>query len=498
MVYDIKQNKAFLGDAVLRFRLACLFVLVLFCCFVDASGNSNLNGTCVIKHVSWMSEPTEYDEAQMQSALGIPCSAWGEARDKLISYYENHGFIGAKLTGFIKADTLVLNLDRGRGWVWANAENLDSNGTKIDVFRKLTGIEAGEPVSLEDLKRSERKLLRIGYYEQTAPARLFRDPNRNRIIPAFSMRKANVSEAEGFLTYSSEDNVWEGAVNVDLYNIMGTARDLHLDGFVGESSRHLDGGYKEPWFLGTKWNVLLRGRFDENTYEEDFAVESFAEDDTSESETVERVVVGEIGVSRDIGFDFNVAVYLGFGEDETHSSLEMSYESLDRFALPRNGWRIKGAISWKMERLDSLDDFLNASAGIASYYPLYKNFIARFSGSAGGIFPSDAEIPRMELFELGGPENFRGMSCNFVRTTAFGFSELALLWQDGYDLSIEAFYQPGLYRKRSPWHGWAREQNYGIGLTQYRSNWSISLYYALRNGCNYLDGILGFGVKTLF
>ena len=43
-----------------------------------------------------------------------------------------------------------------------------------------------------------------------------------------------------------------------------------------------------------------------------------------------------------------------------------------------------------------------------------------------------------------------------------------------------------------------REQGYGIGFTQYRNNWSVSLYYALRNGCDYLDGIIGFGVKTLF
>ena len=37
-----------------------------------------------------------------------------------------------------------------------------------------------------------------------------------------------------------------------------------------------------------------------------------------------------------------------------------------------------------------------------------------------------------------------------------------------------------------------------MAFTQYRGNWSINLYYALRNGENYLDGIIGFGLKTLF
>lgn len=497
MINGLKRNKACFGEASLWLRLACLFVLALLFCPVNAADMQNVNAHCVIEKIVWTGDASDFDKSQMHVALGMPCDAWKIAREKLISYYENNGFVGAKLTGIVKSGTLLLNLDRGHGWVWANVENLDSSGTKIEVFRKLTGIEVGSPVSLENLNRSERKLLRMGYYEQTAPTRLFRDPNRNKIVPAFSMHKANISEAEGFLTYSSENNVWEGSVNVDLYNIMGTARDLHLEGFTGENSRHLVGSYKEPWVLGTNWNVLLRGRFDENTYEDDIFDEN-VDDDTSASKIVERIAVGEIGVSRDIGFDFNIAVYFGFGEDEKHSSLEMSYESLDRFALPRSGWRVNGLLSWKMLHLDSLDDFLKATASVASYYPLYKNFIARFSGKAGGIFPTDADLGHMDLFELGGPESFKGMACNFVRAAAFGFSELALMWQDGYDLSIEVFYQPGLYRNRSPWHGWAREQNYGVGFTQYRKNWSVSLYYALRNACNYLDGILGFGVKTLF
>ena len=114
------------------------------------------------------------------------------------------------------------------------------------------------------------------------------------------------------------------------------------------------------------------------------------------------------------------------------------------------------------------------------------------------MFPTDASLKRADLFTLGGLDSFKGMPYRFLRTRSYGFSELALLWQDGYDLSIEAFYQPGLFRRMNPGHGWSREQNYGLGFTQYRGSWSVNLYYALRNGENYLDGIIGFGLKTLF
>ncbi len=493
--------------------------ILLLAAFAFAKGE----GACTVDSIAWKGEHTAFDETQMKGALGQPCDAWKAAAAKLTRYYEDQGFIAARVRGEVRhvaaganagavsgtespagelreRNVLEIEIQRGAGYVWAPPENLDSSGTKREVFAKLSGIEAGEAVSLTDLERSERRLSRIGYYNRTAPTRLFRDPARNRIVPVFSMRKANVSEAEGVLTYSSEDNVWEGKLDVNLYNIAGTARDLQLEGFTGENTRHLSGSYKEPWILGTAWNVVVRGNFDEETLDApaDGGNGDVADTSDAAQETVERVIVGEAGITRDIGFDFSIGVFFGISEDDKHTSFEMSYVSLDRFVLPRSGWRMDASATWKMNRPDSLDNYLSATANVTAYYTLYGNFIARFAGMAGGIFPSGATLRRTDLFALGGPGDFKGMQYRMLRSRAYGLSEFALLWQDGYDLSIEAFYQPGLYRRLVPGHGWAREQGYGIGFTQYRNNWSVSLYYALRNGSDYLDGIIGFGVKTLF
>lgn len=465
------------------------------------AGSVENNENCRITKIEWVGDHYEPDDAQMASAVGKPCDAWVKQKEKLVSYYENNGFVAVEMEGSVdESGTLTVEVKRGLGWVWAAPENLDSSGTKPDVFRRLSGIVEGASVSLVDLERSERKLSRVGYFEQTAPTRLFRDPVRNRIIPAYSMRKANVSEAEGVLTYSSEDNVWEGQIDVNLYNIAGTARDLMLEGFTGEDTRHIKGYYKEPWIFGTAWNVVVRGSFDEETFYEDPIVCDSDDKDCEESdgEILERLVVGEVGVTREIGFDFTVGVFFGASEDDKHSTFEMSYVSLDRFVLPRRGWRLEGSLTWKMDRPDSLDNYLGATARAAAYFPVYGNFIARYTGVAGGVFPTDAGLMRTDLFALGGLDDFKGMQYHALRSRAYGLSELAVMWQDGYDLSIELFYQPGLYRRLLPGHGWAREQDYGIGFTQYRKNWSVNLYYALRNGCDYLEGILGFGVKTLF
>ena len=434
---------------------------------------------CRIISVQWNSAHEPYEESQVQALVGKSCESWPLTRDRIVNYYENHGFLAAKISGEIDASgVLTVEMERGSAWVWAEPENADSSGSRSDVFRKQTGIIAGDLVSPQDLERSDMKLARLGYYNRVEPVQMFRDPSRNRIIPLYHMQAAAVSEAYALLTYSSETDVWEGNVNVSLYNILGTARDLLLEGYTADDARRLVGSYKEPWILGTNWNLIARGYFDEDSSTRD--------------------AYGELGVSRDIGFDFTVGVFLGVGSSRKTSSLELSYVSLDRFVLPRSGTRFDGSIVWNMDRPDSLDNYLKASAKFSRYIPLFGNWITRFSGAAGGIFPTNADLDRFDYFALGGMDSFRGMDVRFVRSRAYGYSEFAILWQDGYDLSIEAFYQPGLYHAFKPEHGWKREQDYGVAFTQYRGNWSVNLYYALRNGENYLDGIIGFGLKTLF
>ena len=434
---------------------------------------------CRIERVEWAGEHSEFDELLMNDAVGAPCDSWQYAKQKLLRYYEDHGFLGAKLQVDVdSAGVMKCELNRGDGWVWAEPENLDSGGTDVDVFRRLSGIEIGGAVSLSDLERSERRLARLGYYEQTADVRLFRDPVRNRVIPAFAMRVAAVSYAEGFLTYSSDENVWDGHIDLSLFNLLGTGRDLQLEGTSQEKSRLLEGLYRERFIFGSLWDVVVRGFFEDDSLSRNSRL--------------------EVGVSRNIGFNFEVSAFVGIGNDEKSSSFEMTYVSFDRSVLPRSGVSLDVSLAWMMDRPDSLDSYLRLEASLVHYIPLYKNFIMRYSAAAGTMLPSGGAFSRDDLFALGGMDSFKGMMSRFVRTRAFGWTQAAVLWQDGYDLSIELFYQPGLYRRMRPFHGWAREHDYGIGFTQYRKSWSFSIYYALRNGCDYLDGVLGFGAKTLF
>ena len=94
--------------------------------------------------------------------------------------------------------------------------------------------------------------------------------------------------------------------------------------------------------------------------------------------------------------------------------------------------------------------------------------------------------------------DLKGFRNGFFRTRAYGIAEMNLQWRALESTAFHLFFEPALHRARTPAHGWEDSYSYGVGISQYRGYWSFSLYYALRNGKDPLDGLLHFGVKTLF
>ena len=141
-------------------NILCVVAVLLFGAVLSRASE------CRIERVEWVGDHSEFDELSMNVIVGAPCDSWRAARQKLLRYYEDRGFVGASLDVRVdSAGVAHCEFVRGSAWVWAEPENLDSNATDIEVFRMLTGLEIGVEVSLSDLERSERRLARLGYYE---------------------------------------------------------------------------------------------------------------------------------------------------------------------------------------------------------------------------------------------------------------------------------------------------------------------------------------------
>ncbi len=436
---------------------------------------------CVVKKVK-LDGTFHPDLPSMYQGLdGETCTEIEALNQQLLEWHLNHGFPFAKVSWNLdSAGVAEIHLDRGFAWVWAPPENKEPGKTKKDVFGKLTGLETGGPVSLEDLDRAEKKLARNGYYEKTASVRLYRDPVRNRLIPLFSMADLRSNHLEGYLTYASgDDGGWSGTLLVELYNMNGTARDLSISGETGEWERNLTFAYKEPWLLGTFWNGILRGNIEEDSSYRDARLEA--------------------GIARAIGFDFEFAILGGVGDDEWTTSLEMKYRNEDRFILPRSGSRLDASMTvLKKRHSDSTDVQVFLEGNGSHLMPLYGNFILQASFMTGTILPTNRKYGLEDLYSLGGIESLKGYRPAFFRTRAYGATELDLQWQGLSQTAFHLFFQPALHRARNPEHGWMDTYSYGFGLTQYRESWSVSLYYAMNKGGDPLNGLLHLGVKSLF
>ena len=401
-----------------------------------------------------------------------------EACANVQSRFENSGFPGAVVERSCKGDTVLFTLDRGEGYVFGAARNAGKGKTRDEVFARLSGIEPGSPVILQDLDRASAKLERTGYFIQTKKPELYREASRNRLIPLFHMQEATNSYAEGVVSYSSEDNAWVGSIDVSLKNLAGTARDLELNGVTGDEARSVSFSYREPWLFGSSWNGLAR---------------AYVEDDTSYTDALL-----ELGLERPISFEWTLSLLGGIGNDEWTMAFEVEYENQDSYVLPRKGSRFEGTATMERKREAHADWFLKFEGKYERWTPLFGNWLVRSAASGGTMLPTFADFESEDYFKLGGADSWKGFRPSFLRTRAYGDVELALRFQGLPKTAFEAFYQPGLYRELPPSHGWTAEHQYGLGIVQYRSSFAISIYYALRPSLSMEEGFLHFSVKALF
>jgi outer membrane protein assembly factor BamA len=456
-----------------------MFKKVTLISFIFFFSGLSAFASCVIKEVSFDGYWQEEHHRLYREILNEPCSALEKANQTVIEWHENHGFPAAKIQSKISEDGKVkVILVRGEAWVWASPENQGKTKTKKNLWPKITGIEEGKPFSLSEIKKAESQVLRLGYYDKAKETQLYKDGRRNRLIPVFFMKDRPVNHLEGFFSYSSVDHEYSGSIEIALLNMAGTARDLYLEGETGLWGRSLLLKYKEPWLLGSAWSGLIRGMIDEDSL------------------TKEALL--EVGVSRRIFEQMELAILGGIGNDEWRTALEVNYLTLDHFILPRSGVSMDASMIIIQKR-DSLENALVALTGKGIYLiPIYTKGVLRFSFGAGTLLPSRENHELEDLFSLGGVDSFKGYRNGFFRSRAYGYSECMLEWQAANSTAFQAFYQPGIYRARAPEHGWKEINSYGLGISQYRDRWNISIYYAMNLESSFLEGLLHLNVKTLF
>lgn len=420
----------------------------------------------------------------------------GSLKRELENYW-NSGFPAARVVG----DTI----ERGDAWVWASpalANNCLTVCAKTDsaTFVKLSNLQVGAPFSLAQIKRVERALLRTGYFSKKNDTKLYRIANRNRIVPVFDFEDATANYAEAAFAYDAESKNSNGYLKINLLNIAGTARDFYIatsrsvgvasgkSRAVGESTPYngtpqtsAEIFYKEPFIFGTNGSLALHGEFLDG-----------------DSLTQKK---GDLTFSKKLNWEWQYSVGGGMkigeenGAENTKyfSSLKLTYDDRDKMPLPFSGLFVEGSAEFSK--------FVLSGVKGAYLQPFSDNWTLLLSAQGFGMFPAK-NYDKVDLFALGGQENFRSLPVKSIYSRTFGLSEIDFEWHGFSNSVLHIFALPGIYRNSSSFNanfnGWSKIYAYGFGFEQGVSSASIALYYTLSGKFAPIDGLLNLGVKVGF
>jgi outer membrane protein assembly factor BamA len=364
---------------------------------------------------------------------------------------------------------MVFASDRLESWVWSYAYQLKKGKTDSITFARLSQIEAGSQVVLSQVPRAERSLMRLGYFEKSGEAKLYRIQNRNRLVPVFDLRDAAANFAEASVAYDAESNVSNWRVMAQLLNIAGTARDFSLSGENSSGYRNVEMSYKEPFIFGLSGSLKARGMFSE----EDSAKQRNA----------------DIAYIQKLGWEWQYSLGGGYKNDMVFSSLSLLYDNRDKIPLPFKG--LKAEVSSEFSKF--------AAIGVCgeNYQPVFGKWALLLASQGYGLLPSK-DYEKEDLFSVGGLSNFKAMQPRSLRARAYGLSEMDFQWHGIESSALHIFSQIGVYRNRPPFRGWERILAYGLGWEQGISNASIAIYYALLQGAHPIDGLLNMSVRVGF
>ena len=343
-----------------------------------------------------------------------------------------------------------------KSWVWSGAVQYQKGKTDSLIFEKLAQIEPGSPADISQLPRAEAALLRLGYFSKNAEPRLFRIANRNRLVPVFDFTEANSNFAEASFAYDAENEEYNGLLMVQLFNILGTARDFSFSGENSNNYRSAEMFYKEPFIFGLNGSLKIHGEF----YELDSA----------------KQMNGDLQYVQKLNWEWQWGVGGGYKNDKIFSSVMLGYDSRDKLPLA-----FKGLFA-EAEAQFSKSVAVNLTGEY--YQPFSRNWTMLMA----------AQGHWNDSYIVGGRSDFIGILPRSIKTRSYGISELDFQWHGIKNSALHIFGQSGILRRNS----WENNFTYGLGWEQGISNASIAIFYALLHGAEPMDGLLNMSVKVGF
>ncbi len=358
-----------------------------------------------------------YQKLQVKSGKIFSLKILKEDESIITHLFANFGYAYVKVNTQIDKDpkekivNLTFNIDKGPTVYIGRIEIEGNTKTRDKVIRRELKIAEGWPYSVSRIEESERRLRRLGYFEEIKidKEKGVKEEELNLKIKVKEMLTGSFAIGGG---YSSYDKFIIMA-DITERNFLGKGQRVRLAARLGARTSRYSLNFFDPYFKDSRYSLGW------SLYDIEFQYEDFTKDSKGGSIRLGYGFTSELSVYLSYRYDDtklkdlsqNVAQIILESKDINITSavkLGILYDSRNRYFLPTKGWYHNLEIEGAGEYLGGESNFVKLEGQHQVYFPLFK-LTGHFNLGYGYITEGGARrVPVYERFFLGGIESVRG------------------------------------------------------------------------------------------
>jgi outer membrane protein insertion porin family len=350
--------------------------------------------------------------ARMELSPGKPFQEAALRRDveRILRAYSEKGFALARIyPSHFERDaegrlSFVVRLSEGPKTEIETLRVFGDVETSERVIARVSGVRPGDPWNIRKIETMATRLRREGLFERVGEPRIVRGSRDNLIGLEIELEEGPSNSLLGVLGYNPDpkgggDLV--GMVDVDLRNILGTARRarIRFESQPGDV-KDISFRFREPWILGSP--ISLEGGAAQARRD---TLYSRTDLDLALSVPVRERAVMSVALERRQS-SFDDAAGERVSETSTGGSVGFTLDTRDRRVNPSSGF----AAGIRVGARETADGQLRTRLALDAHVllPFARRWVASEEGGFRGVQTTGEEVPLYEQFFLGGTNTVRG------------------------------------------------------------------------------------------
>lgn len=348
--------------------------------------------------------------------------------DRLSDYYADFGYADANVMPQPTVNEeerkvdITFVIDKG-GKVYI--ERIDITGnykTRDMVIRRQLKIKEGQLYSASAIKRSERNVMRLGFFKQVKIISSIGSSHDKRRLTVIVEETTTGTLSAGAGYSSTEDFILTGQISQD--NLFGRGQSLSLSLFWGQETQNFNITFRDPYLLDTRWTFTV------NAYVYLREYVDYSRKDAGGSVTLGHYLPRSDYTRLFFSYQWQDTELSNFSSsrsilnriplDTTTSSVTIGFNrnTTNNYLDPTDGSELYGSIEFAGSYLGGENDFTKYTLRYSYFQPIWKGTYFNFRTRLGILDHNQGNrLLVTERYYLGGIYDLRGFENRTIGPT---------------------------------------------------------------------------------